>query len=64
MSKRNSEQRKLYMVGIDSAALWILEQFKNEKGMEPLRKFMSKGRIGEIESTMPPMTGPSTRTRK
>ncbi|MDE1825244.1 MAG: alkaline phosphatase family protein [Candidatus Micrarchaeota archaeon] len=65
MSKRNSKQgkqnrqKKLYMVGIDSAALWILEQSKNEKGMEPLKNFISKGRLREIESTMPPMTGPA-----
>ncbi|MDE1762264.1 MAG: alkaline phosphatase family protein, partial [Candidatus Micrarchaeota archaeon] len=57
MSK--SGDKKLYLIGIDSAPLWLLEEFKNAKGMEGIRRIMSEGKVVEMESTMPPMTGPA-----
>ncbi|MDE1851030.1 MAG: alkaline phosphatase family protein [Candidatus Micrarchaeota archaeon] len=54
-----SGDKKLYLIGIDSAPLWLLEEFKNAKGMEGIRKIMSEGKVVEMESTMPPMTGPA-----
>lgn len=54
--------KKMYMVGLDSVPLWILEELRKEKGMEGLDRLFSKGRITEMESTLPPMSGPAWST--
>ncbi len=47
------------MVGMDSVPLWVLEELKDEKGMRPFRKLLSQNCIKNMESTLPPMTGPA-----
>ena len=53
------EKKTLYMVGMDSVPLWVLEELEDEKGMEPFRKLLSQGCITDMRSTLPPMTGPA-----
>ena len=52
-----STRKKLYLIGIDAAPLWLLEELKDKKGMEPFSKLLLRGQIGNLESTLPPMTG-------
>ncbi len=49
--------KKLYLIGIDAAPLWLLEELKDRKGMEPFKDLIKHGQIGNLESTLPPMTG-------
>ena len=51
--------KKLYMIGMDSVPLWILEELKNEKGMEIFSKMLGEKSLVDMESTLPPMTGPA-----
>jgi predicted AlkP superfamily phosphohydrolase/phosphomutase len=44
---------------MDSTPLWILKELMNEKGMETFRMMLKKDLIIDMESTMPPMTGPA-----
>jgi predicted AlkP superfamily phosphohydrolase/phosphomutase len=53
------EQRKLYIIGMDAAPLWIIRDFYKEYRMDGFAELLSKGVLTEMESTMPPMTGPS-----
>ncbi len=52
-------RKKLYLVGIDSTPLWILKELSSEKGMEDISKLIEGGYFHELESTLPPMTGPA-----
>ncbi|HVA82977.1 MAG TPA: alkaline phosphatase family protein [Candidatus Aquilonibacter sp.] len=56
MSKKSERRKKLYLIGIDSAPLWLIKEFGHLKGFE---RFLKQGKMVELESTMPPMTGPS-----
>ncbi len=49
--------KKLYLIGIDAAPLWLIEKFSSEKGMAPFRKLIKNKNLVEMESTLPPMTG-------
>lgn len=51
--------KKLYLIGIDSTPLWILKELSQEKGMEAVSKLLKGNYIHELESTLPPMTGPA-----
>ena len=51
--------RKVYMIGMDSVPLWILKELRNEKGMETFNKMLKEGTLMDMESTLPPMTGPA-----
>ncbi len=51
--------KKLYMIGIDAVPLWILEQLRKEKGLGIFDKMLKDGTIVDMESTLPPMTGPA-----
>ncbi len=51
--------KKLYLIGIDSTPLWILRELSTEKGMDAIAKLLKGNYIHELESTLPPMTGPA-----
>ncbi len=48
--------RKLYLVGIDSAPLWIVEKLSKNYRMDGFRLFMKERRLFDITSTVPPVT--------
>ena len=52
-------RKKLYLIGIDSAPLWIIRDFRRKYSLEGFEEFIDKGVLMDMESTMPPMTGPS-----
>lgn len=49
--------KKLYLIGIDAAPLWIIEKFGSEKHMSAFNKLLKEKHLVEMESTLPPMTG-------
>ncbi|MCL5412107.1 MAG: alkaline phosphatase family protein [Candidatus Marsarchaeota archaeon] len=49
----------LYIIGIDSAPLWIIKRFHRGMRMRGFSEFIERGALTDMESTMPPMTGPS-----
>ena len=51
--------KKLYMIGIDAVPLWILKELRKEKGFEIFDAMLKKGTLVDLESTLPPMTGPA-----
>ncbi|HUC38887.1 MAG TPA: alkaline phosphatase family protein [Candidatus Acidoferrum sp.] len=51
--------KKLYIVGVDSAPLWIIKDFQKRRRLDGFSKFLSDGVLTDLESTIPPMTGPS-----
>jgi len=54
-----SEHRRLYLIGIDSVPLSIIRQLRNERGMEAFAKLIKNNQIADLESTLPPMSGPA-----
>ncbi len=50
---------KLYIVGIDSAPLWILKDHYKRHRLDGFSKLIKDGVLTNLESTIPPMTGPS-----
>ncbi len=51
--------KKLYLIGLDSVPLWLLEELKGTKGCGAIADFLSEGKVVEMESTLPPITGPA-----
>ena len=51
--------KKLYMIGIDSAPLWIIKEYYKKRNFSGFEAIMDDGVLKEMESTLPPMTGPS-----
>ncbi len=51
--------KKLYMIGMDSVPLWILKELRKDKGMEIFDRLLKDGTLMDMESTLPPMTGPA-----
>jgi predicted AlkP superfamily phosphohydrolase/phosphomutase len=51
--------KKLYFIGIDAVPLWLLQEMKDEKGMEGFKQLLDSNSIIDLESTLPPMTGPA-----
>ena len=49
--------KKLYMVGIDSAPLWLIKELTENGIAAGFSRFLKNGSISEMESTLPPMTG-------
>ncbi len=47
------------MIGMDSVPLWILKELRNQKGMEIFDRMLREGTLMDMESTLPPMTGPA-----
>lgn len=50
------KKRMLYLIGIDSAPLWILEKLRKRKEMEGFATFAENGVLTNIQSTIPPVT--------
>jgi len=55
-------KKAFYLVGIDSASLWILERLKHKRGFEAFSKLLDKKLITNLESTLLPLTAPSWST--
>ncbi|MGC8479481.1 MAG: alkaline phosphatase family protein, partial [Candidatus Micrarchaeia archaeon] len=51
------KSKRLYLIGIDSAPLWLVEELSKNNNLKGFSTFLEKGMITEIDSTMPPMTG-------
>ena len=49
--------KKLYLIGIDAAPLWLIKKFSQEKNMTSFNKMIKENDLIEMESTLPPMTG-------
>jgi predicted AlkP superfamily phosphohydrolase/phosphomutase len=56
---RMAKQKPLYLIGIDSAPLWVLQKLKNSEGMEAFSKLLDDGAIHNLESTLLPVTAAS-----
>ncbi len=49
----------MYLVGIDAAPLWLIKENLSKYKLSGFGSFFKDGTITNLESTMPPMTGPS-----
>ncbi len=49
-------QKKLYIIGIDSAPLWIISHLYKKYKMRGFEHFINEGTLTDLESTMPPVT--------
>ncbi|MDE1865234.1 MAG: alkaline phosphatase family protein [Candidatus Micrarchaeota archaeon] len=58
MAKKRAN-KKLYVIGIDAGAGWIIHDFRKKRRLGGFEKFMESGAFTDLESTLPPMTGPS-----
>ncbi|MCL4363540.1 alkaline phosphatase family protein [Candidatus Marsarchaeota archaeon] len=50
-------KNELHIVGIDAAPLWIINRLSKKFGLEGFQSIMHNGKLGNLESTLPPMTG-------
>jgi predicted AlkP superfamily phosphohydrolase/phosphomutase len=51
--------QKLYLIGIDAASGWIIRDFSKKYKLDGFAKFMDDGAFTDMESVLPPMTGPA-----
>jgi len=49
--------KRLYLIGIDAAPLWLIEKFSDERHMGAFKKLLKGKYLVDMESTLPPMTG-------
>ncbi|MDE1855904.1 MAG: alkaline phosphatase family protein [Candidatus Micrarchaeota archaeon] len=49
-------RKKLYLIGVDSAPLWLIEKLQKKHGMHGFEKFAKEGMLRNLESTLPPVT--------
>ncbi len=49
-------RKKLYLIGVDSAPLWLLKRLSKLEGMSGFGEFLHEGVLTELESTLPPVT--------
>lgn len=49
--------KRLYLIGIDAAPLWLIEKFASEENMEGFKTLVKNKNLIDMESTLPPMTG-------
>ena len=54
-----AKRKKLYLVGIDAAPLWILKNYYKKRRFDGFAKLFKDGVLTNLKSTIPPMTGPS-----
>ncbi len=52
----NKRRRKLYIIGIDSVPVWIVKTAADRYKLPGFRRFFDSGFIGNMESTLPPVT--------
>ncbi len=48
---------ELHIVGIDAAPLWIIRVLSKKYGLKGFQSIMRDGKLRNLESTLPPMTG-------
>ncbi len=48
---------ELHIVGIDAAPLWIIRKISKKYGLKGFEYLIDNGKFGNLESTLPPMTG-------
>jgi predicted AlkP superfamily phosphohydrolase/phosphomutase len=48
--------KRLYIIGIDSAPLWIIRRLYKKYKMNGFKMLMEKGLLKDMESTLPPLT--------
>ncbi len=53
------ETDRVFVVGIDGAALDLIQPWAEQGHLPTLRRLMTEGAWGPLESTMPPMTSPA-----
>jgi predicted AlkP superfamily phosphohydrolase/phosphomutase len=51
-----STKKKIYIIGIDSAPLWIISKLYKKYKMKGFSRFIDHGLLKEMRSTMPPVT--------
>jgi predicted AlkP superfamily phosphohydrolase/phosphomutase len=49
-------RKKIYIIGIDSAPLWIISKLYKKYKMKGFSRFIDHGLLKEMRSTMPPVT--------
>ena len=49
-------KKKLYLVGIDSAPLWLIKELYKKYGMKGFGAFFEDGILTDMRSTLPPLT--------
>ncbi len=49
-------KKKLYLIGIDSAPLWIIKDLYRKHGMDGFGAFFENGVLKNMKSTLPPLT--------
>lgn len=49
-------RKKLYLIGVDSAPLWLIKELSKKHSMDGFLEFEEKGVLQELESTLPPVT--------
>ena len=52
-------RKRLYIIGVDAAPLWLIKEHYKSHRLDGFTKFLEGGALTDLESTMPPMTGPS-----
>lgn len=50
-------KKHLYLIGIDSAPLWLIKELTKKGSLKGFQKILNNGSLIEIDTTMPPMTG-------
>jgi len=53
------KHKKLYLIGIDAAPLWIIKGEYKKWHLNGFKELIKHGTLIDMESTLPPMTGPS-----
>ena len=48
--------KKVFVIGIDSASLWIIRELSAKYKMEGFKEFIRNGTLTDLESTIPPLT--------
>jgi len=51
-----ANKKKLYLIGIDSAPLWIIEELHKKFKMKGFESFLNDGILTNMQSTLPPIT--------
>src|SRR5512134_915321 len=57
--RMSSDPLKIVVIGLDGATFDLIHPWVKEGHLPTFRKIMEEGSWGELESTMPPLTGPA-----
>jgi predicted AlkP superfamily phosphohydrolase/phosphomutase len=50
-------KKHLYLIGIDSAPLWLIKELSEKGSLQGFKKILAMGSLIEMDTTLPPMTG-------